>query len=482
MSLTQKFAVLLGLLGLTVATALGAALAFGSSLDHQLRGPMLRTARILNELAAADRAVREAADNPDSASTVAEAAAALRTNPDFDMHAGVSTARAVLEGLDEVRRASIMSEAAVADDAGARTLRLIRRVERRIAENAAEQARFGDEQQVLFRVVLSASVLIAALFGLLGALLMRRWVVRPVARLREAADEIARGNYEHRLPVAGRDELARLAGEVNHMSGMIATMQREAVENERLAAVGQVVRRLAHSIRNPLSGIRASAELSRRQAGPGSPIGDNQQQIIETVDRFNSWLIELLDTTSPATVNMQPVEVRRWIDGLIAPHRLMAQAKSVELVVELGESPAEARFDPRSLGHAVVALLTNAIQASPVGGAVTVGARHDPGTSNWEIWVNDKGPGIDPALHEVIFRPSFTTKRDGTGIGLAVAHNAVKAHGGRIDVESAPGRGSTFFVRIPSGDHGGDHAAEFNRSAESDQDGNPDREHPRRRG
>lgn len=482
MSLTQKFAVLLGLLGLTVAIALGASLAFGTLLDHQLRGPMLRTARILNELAAVDRAVREAADNADAATMVAAAAGALRTNPDFEMHAGISTARALLDGLDDVRRASTVNEAAAAGDAADRTLRLIRRVERRIAENAAEQARFGDEQQVLFRVVLSASVVVAALFGLLGALLMRRWVVRPVARLREAADEIARGNFEHRLPVAGDDELARLSDEVNHMSGMIAAMQREAVENERLAAVGQVVRRLAHSIRNPLSGIRASAELSRRQAGPSSPIGGNQQQIIETVDRFNSWLIELLDTTSPATVNIQRVEVTPWLESLIAPHRLMAQAKTVALTLDVREAPDVARFDPRSLGHAVVSLVTNAIQASPVGGSVRIGARHGPDGSSWEIWVGDEGPGIDPDLHAAIFRPTFTTKKDGTGIGLAVAQNAVKAHGGRIDVDSAPGRGSVFFVRVPSGDNGGDHAAEFNHPAESDQDGDPDREHPRRRG
>jgi signal transduction histidine kinase len=257
------------------------------------------------------------------------------------------------------------------------------------------------------------------------------------------------------------------------MAGAIATMQSEAVERERLAAVGEMVRRLAHNLRNPLAGIRNLAELSSMRSTGDPAVKELQGEIISAVDRFNNWLKELLNVTSPMRVNLEDHEVGPWLEAIVAAHGPLARMRSVELVRAFEGAPERARFDPRHLEHAVVAILTNAIQVSPPGSAVRVSAAVIKDQPDWwEIVVRDEGPGIPEDAQDKIFRPYFTTKRDGNGIGLAVALQAVRQHGGRIDLWTQPGRGTHFSVRLPSNpeiQNERQEAAESNRLADKSQ-------------
>jgi signal transduction histidine kinase len=136
----------------------------------------------------------------------------------------------------------------------------------------------------------------------------------------------------------------------------------------------------------------------------------------------------------------------------------MAGAKNVLLELNDDQAPPQAWFDPRHLEHSLVAIVTNAIQASPFGGRVRITASSASNPAELEIRIADQGPGVPNALLDKIFVPYFTTKRDGNGIGLAIAQQVVKAHGGRISVEAGLGPpdegdlnspGATFVVRIP---------------------------------
>jgi signal transduction histidine kinase len=229
------------------------------------------------------------------------------------------------------------------------------------------------------------------------------------------------------------------------------------VERERLAAVGEMMRRLAHNLRNPLSGIRGLAEVTRDEVRDSPDLRDHQERIIASVDRFERWLSDLLSVTKPLAVLPEPARVEPLLTGLVDAHRPMARQKDIVLELDMASAPAEACFDPRHLEHSLVAILTNAIQASPAKTTVRVTARSvDAGA--WEVRIADQGPGVPPEIVDKVFNAYFTTKKDGNGIGLAVAQQVVRAHGGRITIERGLngsvetrgiGPGATFVVRIP---------------------------------
>lgn len=335
---------------------------------------------------------------------------------------------------------------------------LIERMEKTVTASGTSAVQdYAPRIQLLLLLDLLASLVIVVLICILGVILFRRWVIRPVQELRKAADLLAQGVFTHRVRVAARDELGLLTEEVNHMAGMISHMQEERVDRERLAAAGEVVRRLAHNLRNPLAGIRSLAELTRGDLGPDSPMRENQDRILQTVDRFERWLAGVLSATTPLQLIPQQVQVTSWLSGLVETLRPSATATGVTIRIDTSRAPALATFDPRHLEQALVGIINNAIQASPSGQAITVSAATCEDGKSWELGVTDRGPGVPPALVDKIFRPYFTTKREGTGIGLAVAKQVVDQHAGRIRVESpasvlepaSGGPGARFLLSLP---------------------------------
>ena len=280
-----------------------------------------------------------------------------------------------------------------------------------------------------------------ALCAVLGGLFIHRWVGKPVLRLRQAAAAIASGDYAHRIPTpqraeASKDELIRLSAEVNHMAEMVQAMQDERVERERLAATGEMVRRIVHNLRNPLAGIRGMAEYADRRMGEDRSLEEVHGRIVSSVDRFEQWLKELLDATKPLEVEPQPTEVREFLDEVLAAQELAATHKGVRLRVNTADAPQTALFDPRHLQHAVASLVSNAIEVSPAGAEVDITVRSEPAEGRWEIRVADQGPGVAPDQLDKIFTPYYTTKPDGNGIGLTFAQQIVRSHGGVIQVSN----------------------------------------------
>lgn len=514
MSLQTKFTVLLSLVALIVAGALGATLLFGRFLENELVRPFRDSAAVLRDLATlrqhmheqrerlpeagatrrlvmletsawvASGAVRSSvpvASPPfDRVEAVRTAGAArddahrLLADESFERRVGVTSVSALRDRVEEAERSIVewrdghdQAAALRAADAHRRVAELIDLMEQRVLGDAPGQMAYLDDLRGVYRTLTYAAIAAVGLIALLGVILLRRWVILPIRRLHEATVRIGRGEFEHRVPVASHDELGTLSAEVNRMTGLIKSMQEEAVERERLAATGQMVRRIVHNLRNPLAAIRSLAELSRRRAASDEAVRKDQNEIIAAVDRFNGWLVDLLNVNAPLRIVPARTELRPWLEGIVAAHRPLARMRGVELITEFDAAPLEATFDHRHLEHAVVALVTNAIQASPGDGKVTLGCRRPNGpggTGFWEIEVRDQGPGIPPDALPRIFRPYFTTKRDGTGIGLAVAQQVVQGHGGEINVQTSPVRGTTFTVRLPVGLECSEQPAEISRS------------------
>ncbi len=223
---------------------------------------------------------------------------------------------------------------------------------------------------------------------------------------------------------------------------------------ERLSALGTLAGGLAHEIRNPVSIIRATAQLLQAECGPET--AESLAVIQQETDRIEQLVTELVHLATgheptPQWTDLQALLAR--VRERLAP---LAQTHGVALQVDLPNTPSSAWVDPKRIEQVLVQLAMNAIQAmaeEQKGGTVTFQVR-------WEaqeplplvLEVHDTGPGIPSELRSRIFDPFFTTKDTGTGLGLAVVQRIVEDHGGRVQVRSTPGQGTTFTVRLPGAD------------------------------
>lgn len=215
--------------------------------------------------------------------------------------------------------------------------------------------------------------------------------------------------------------------------------------SDRLAALGQLSAGLAHELRNPLGTIKASSEMLARSISAENEVAREVAGFISTeVDRTNALVTRFLDFARPLKLRPAPADLGQVVDRAVA---LLAR-ESQRVSIYTNCSPiAPFPLDAELMERALYNLLLNAIQATPDGGAVTVKTREVGDTA--EIAVIDRGSGIDAKQLDTIFNPFMTTKPEGVGLGLAIVAKIVDEHGGKISVESEPGKGSIFRVLLP---------------------------------
>jgi len=494
MSLRTKFVLLLTTVGVAVAVMLGMAFWSFSVLDREMGGSLESIESVLGglnrlkrtfwdqaellgessfptgqpsedpERSSAETRLSDLAEFNDLAAQAQRVLTHLEGLDSYKLRSGVSRTRALREGANEA--ASYGRRWLETGDP--ESLRLageslymqherIEAIEREILADAHAAVGFGDRLQSTITLGLVSSAAVVFIAGMLATVLVHRWVLRPVALLREAAVRIGAGDFAHRVPVDGRDEVSQLSAEVNHMAEMVATLQDDRVERERFAAVGEMAQKLVHNIRGPLGGIRTLAELTEQKSGNAELVRDTQHRIVGTVDRFEAWIGELLGATRPLEVSLERVEVEPWLTRLVEFHRTRAETREVAIRLEVNGAPKAARFDPRLVEQALAALVSNALEVSPSG--ATVGVRAEGGDRGdlWRVTVADEGPGVPGEVVERIFQPYFTTKRAGTGIGLALARRVAEQHGGRLWLKAGSrsenghesSSGATFVLELP---------------------------------
>lgn len=328
---------------------------------------------------------------------------------------------------------------------------LIERIEGRIIEDARLAADYGRRLKIVILVIIAVSVLGVGLSAMLAAVLLKRWVLVPVGLLRSGAERLGAGDLDHRIDISTGDELGQLGDEFNRMASLLKAMQDERIERERLAAMGEMAQRTVHNLRTPLAGIRALAETARSEMDEDSELSKMQERIISTVDRFESWLQSMLRVSSPLGLEHREYDPQGLILAVMDSHRGAAERRSLKLGFEQLGQPRQAMGDPDQLEHAITAVLSNAIDFAEPGGEITLVAGESD--AYWTLRISNEGPAIPPDLQVSIFRPYFTTRRGGTGIGLAMVKRIVEQHHGRVEVESPTnpdsGTGAAFFFWIP---------------------------------
>ncbi len=258
------------------------------------------------------------------------------------------------------------------------------------------------------------------------------------------------GFLAQRLAEANRQEALHAQAVADQLAEANRNLQEaEAVarRSERLAALGQWSAGLAHELRNPLGTMRASAEMLLTNLPAENEVAAELAGFISSeVDRINSLVTRFLDFARPLEVRLEPAELSEVIDRAIAQ---LERDSPRQVTVYKNYSPdvPPFPFDAELIERVVYNLLLNAAQATQPGGAVTVKTR--PVDGEVEVSVIDRGAGIHPDQLENIFNPFFTTKKEGAGLGLSVVSKIVDLHGGRITVESEPGKGSVFRLFLP---------------------------------
>jgi two-component system, NtrC family, nitrogen regulation sensor histidine kinase NtrY len=309
----------------------------------------------------------------------------------------------------------------------------------------------------LKRHIRSAALLVGA-GGIVLAILLSSWaaarVTRPVEQLAQAAQEVAAGNWNTKVAVSGQDELAQLADSFNHMTAELLGQKERLVQAERVAAWRELARRLAHELKNPLFPLQLTVEnlVRARQQTPeqfDEVFRESSRTLLAEISNLKGIIGSFSEFSKMPQPQLQLIRVNDVVRGVAQLFQAQLQAPGhakIGCVLQLDPLLEPVAADAELLHRAISNLVLNAMDAMPMGGTLTLRSRGENGKVLIEV--ADTGSGLTTEECERIFTPYYTSKQHGNGLGLAIVQSVVSDHGGRIRVESEPGRGTTFVIEL----------------------------------
>jgi signal transduction histidine kinase len=228
---------------------------------------------------------------------------------------------------------------------------------------------------------------------------------------------------------------------------IIRSQRERLVQTEILATIGEMGSAVAHGIRNPLAAIRSSAELSL-DGGPEVAL-ESAHDIIAEADRLEEWVRNLLSYTRPLAAAPEAVALRALVTGTMEHFARDMEKRGISTKFSVANDLPLAKGDPLLLGQVVHSLLANAVEAIQQGGTIEIAGNSVPEQRRVELTIRDSGPGMTADQLKRVFTPFYTTKAKGLGVGLALAKRIVERFGGRIAIDSAPGRGTAVSLSMP---------------------------------
>jgi signal transduction histidine kinase len=279
---------------------------------------------------------------------------------------------------------------------------------------------------------------------------------RPLIELQEQIERVGEGDLSASVGFAKRnDEVGDLGRNFNRMVQQLRESRAE-IEHlhrtqmsraEHFATLGELAAGLAHEIRNPLAGIAGVIEIVGRDLPVSSPAKAVVKEVRQEIAQINKILTDLLETARPRAPEMRTSDLNTTVEHTVMLTRQQVLSKPIKIEFSAGVDLPEVEHDSDQIHQVLLNLLLNGVQAIEGPGTVRVTVFEQG--DNAVVTVSDTGRGI-PAEHlPNIFRPFYTTKGNGTGLGLSLARRIVEEHHGQIEVASSAGKGTTFTVVLP---------------------------------
>ncbi len=276
--------------------------------------------------------------------------------------------------------------------------------------------------------------------GVILLTMVQREVVAPVRRIdRLLATNESSGSSSTRNP----DELERIQARVSRL----LDEEREFESKEGLAQVGQLAAEMAHEFKRPLASIFMALDLFRQEY----EMGEKEQTLLGNMegqlDRIDETMRDLLALAKPVEVDMQSIDLCTVVDDVLIQLSPLISAQNVEVERYCAEDVAPVMGDRKRVEMALANVVLNAVQAMPEGGKLDLSMR--PRDREMTFCVSDNGSGMTESQVQQALRPFYTTKAEGTGLGLSLVARVVEAHGGRLTIASIPKEGTTVTIALP---------------------------------
>ena len=295
----------------------------------------------------------------------------------------------------------------------------------------------------------------AILLGVLVSIWVAARISKPIAELSKGAGAVAGGDWNTRVEVRSSDEIGQLAASFNDMTRQLASQRDKLVQSERVAAWRELARRLAHELKNPLFPLQLTIENLQR-AREQSPeqfeeiFAESTATLRAELENLKTVIGRFSDFSKMPAPQLQQVNLNEAVRSAVRVYDAQFSAvgrPTITPELYLDESVPPIQADPDLLHRALSNLVLNSLDAMPAGGTLTVRTAARNGAAR--VQISDTGTGLTPEECQRLFTPYYTTKRHGTGLGLAVVQSVVSDHSGKITVESVPGGGATFSIELP---------------------------------
>ncbi len=307
------------------------------------------------------------------------------------------------------------------------------------------------------KTALLSIALIIVFMAIALSIITSRLVTKPIEEISNTMRRVEGGDLKARLITGRQDEIGRLAASLNSMLHELNKTRHELQlcheqdmqKVEKMATVGELAAAIAHDIKNPLAGISGAIQVFAEDFSEDDPRRAIVTEILSEIERLDRSVKDLLNYARPPEPNFIKTPILPIIERV---YRLIsAHAKKQDVAIQIN-TPRDLRelyVDPEQIQQVFLNIMLNALQSMPKGGKLTVNTSLLEDADMVEISFADTGHGIPEHNLRNIFKPFFTTKHTGTGLGMAIAKNTIEKHGGKILVDSRLGAGSTFRILLP---------------------------------
>lgn len=310
------------------------------------------------------------------------------------------------------------------------------------------------------RIFLFSSVAITAFLAITISLILFKFVKRPLDSIVSTMTLVENGDLSVRIKNHGKDEIGRLVTSFNSMLDRLDCAKKELEQlhfnqlerADRLASIGEMAAGIAHEIKNPLAGISAAVTIIKDDYTATDPRYEILKEVLQQVQRLDKTVNDLLFFGKPSMPEFACIDINDVIDKTLKFASQHRGVKSIDKRLELAPDLPAVYADDKQMQQVFLNLFLNAFQAMPGGGTLTITSSlaSEQERAIVQIDVADTGPGIPPQILDKIFTPFYTTKAQGTGLGLPICCKLVHLHNGVIRVTSDDIHGTVFTVELPA--------------------------------